>query len=98
MARVPTEDIISSAYASMRRELSRGSRRSASPGGLHPETQGSKSPMSTDRNDRPDADGARTRDCLNRVFPITNDHADLRLADCLTGGNPFVNAPRSLSL
>src|SRR5215813_3658822 len=35
VARVPTEDIISSAYASMRRESSRGSRRSASPGGLH---------------------------------------------------------------
>src|SRR5262249_37405085 len=51
--------IISSAYASMRRETSRGSRRSASPGGLHPETQGSKSPMSTETDTKLIALGER---------------------------------------
>ena len=59
VARVPTEDIISSAYASMRRESSRGSRRSASPGGLYPETQGSKSPMSTETDTKLIALGER---------------------------------------
>src|SRR5215813_233066 len=59
VARVPTEDIISSAYASMRRESSRGSRRSASPGGLHLETQGSKSNMSTETDTKLTALGER---------------------------------------